>query len=420
MLRTLVARVAAAIAMTSGAVLADEPQRRLTPEELSAFLHQARNKPGKPVALSPRGDDSCQWANDRECDEPDIGTGACDLHTDYSDCRFLREGETDDCRWAADNECDEPGLGTGACTQGTDRTDCAAIVHLRFQDDSCDTAFNDVCEEQGSTARNGPARCATRTDRADCVGRDRPPTIYDHFQGRDDRVLLDASAYPWSAVGQLEFDAEGACTGSLVARDVVLTAAHCVHDDAGQVAPAGVFRAGFGRRGGALEARLTAYFVAPRFSPAMFEDTDKLDGTDWAYLKIDRPLGDELGVIAITSLTTLTGITLDQAGYSWDTEGHLSGHLGCLGTALGADGTLEHLCDTTNGDSGSPILVARDGIYGIVAVDSNFRDKADGPVVNIAARSLGFERYLEDFVAGRVGTEIEVSRKGKSESIEAD
>jgi hypothetical protein len=50
-------------------------------------------------------------------------------------------------------------------------------------------------------------------------------------------------------------------------------------------------------------------------------------------------------------------------------------------------------------------------------VDSNFRDKADGPVVNIAARSLGFERYLEDFVAGRVGTEIEVSRKGKSESI---
>jgi protease YdgD len=228
-------------------------------------------------------------------------------------------------------------------------------------------------------------------------------------------VLLDSSVYPWSAVGQLELGDESMCTGTLVARDVVLTAAHCLHDFSGALAPDGVFRSGFGRRGGALQAQITAYFVAPRFNPRMFDETDKLDGTDWAYVKLDRPLGDELGVVAIVSLTTLTGVTLDQAGYSWDTEGHLSGHLGCAATALSADGTLEHMCDTTNGDSGSPIMVVRDGIYGVVAVDSNFREKQDGPVVNIAARSLGFQRYVEDFAAGRIGDEIVAPRKTKEE-----
>jgi hypothetical protein len=58
-------------------------------------------------------------------------------------------------------------------------------------------------------------------------------------------------------------------------------------------------------------------------------------------------------------------------------------------------------------------MVVEDGIYGVVAVDSNFRNKEGGPVVNIAARSLGFQRYLEDFAAGRIGTAIAGARKGK-------
>src|SRR5262249_19855555 len=75
--------------------------------------------------------DSCRWANAHECDEPDIGTGACAANTDYSDCRHLRTGEDDSCRWARDGECDEPNFGTGACTQGTDHTDCGDIAWLR-------------------------------------------------------------------------------------------------------------------------------------------------------------------------------------------------------------------------------------------------------------------------------------------------
>lgn len=35
---------------------------------------------------APAADDSCQFARDGECDEPGIGTGACDAGTDATDC----------------------------------------------------------------------------------------------------------------------------------------------------------------------------------------------------------------------------------------------------------------------------------------------------------------------------------------------
>jgi protease YdgD len=405
--------LAAVLALSAAAGAADETPRRMSAAELGAFLHQAIVKPPKPGASSAsRGDDSCRYANDRECDEPDIGTGACDANTDYSDCRFIRFGETDDCEWAADGECDEPGLGTGACTQGTDRTDCAAIANLRFQTDSCDTAMNGICEDENLRERRTSATCEPRTDRADCVGRERPMTINDHFQGYDDRVFLDASEYPWSAVGLLEFDDDSECTGTLVASDIVITAAHCVHDGDGRLAPAGKFASGFGRAGGPLEARITGYFVAPRFSPDLFYNSNKLDGTDWAYLRLSEPLGDELGVVGIEPLLTIDGVTLDQAGYSWDTAGHLSGHLGCEAIRLNTDGTLEHHCDTTRGDSGSPLMIHRRDAWSIVAVDSNYRDVKEGPVTNIAASAVGFVRYLEDFRNGVIGEDLQ-QKKGK-------
>jgi protease YdgD len=402
----------ACAAFAAGAAAAADT--RLTSGEIDIFLQQAAAKAIKPAALSPRGTDACYWANDMECDEPDIGTGACAPNTDYSDCRFLRFGETDDCQWANDGECDEPGLGAGVCTQGTDRTDCASMAHLRFRTDSCATAFNNVCEEQGTRLRDGPGICPPRTDRADCVGRERPATINDHFQGQDDRVLLDAAVYPWSAIGRLVFDDGLECTGVLVDSDVVLTAAHCVHDEEGHIATAGEFRAGFGRAGGPLDARIAGYLVAPRFDRDVYLATSKFDGRDWAYLRLDQPLGDELGVLAIAELETVDGVVLDRAGYGWDTNGRLAGHLGCAPTRLGRDGTLEHTCDMTRGDSGSPLMIAHGGTYSVVGIISLIREKEDGSMVNIATGSRAFAPYLEDFAARRTGTDLSRPSKGKS------
>ena len=42
------------------------------------------------------------------------------------------------------------------------------------------------------------------------------------------RTRVDIGVYPWSSVGKLYNSTGGACTGSLVGPNKVLTAAHCI------------------------------------------------------------------------------------------------------------------------------------------------------------------------------------------------
>lgn len=351
------------------------------------------------------GDDSCRWANDRECDEPGIGTGACEAGTDYSDCwRIITGLEDDSCQWANDGECDEPGIGTGACTQGTDRTDCGDMTGLRFRNDSCEHAFNGVCDEPGI----GTGRCEARTDRADCFGRERPLTINDHFFGNDDRVLMDTGAFPWSVIGRVRFEAGGQCTASLVAPNVLATAAHCVSDE-GRIRPSGRFETGDGLPGGTRTARVVDVLLDPLWDEAQFSAGDDFDGTDWALLRIDTPLGDELGYLHPMGLAEASrdpragDVALRQAGYSWDTGDNLSGNESCRVLEAMDDNTMSHDCDTTRGDSGSPFLVEDGGRWHVVAVDSNFRRNPDGPMIYIAARADRFASLVDDFAQGRTG-----------------
>lgn len=353
------------------------------------------------------GNDSCRWANDGECDEPDIGTGACAMSTDRSDCRAIRAGEDDSCRWARDGECDEPHFGTGACVQGTDRTDCGEIAWMRNQTDACATAFNDVCEEPGRGRG-----CAARTDRSDCRGRNRPMAIHDHFFGRDDRVLVPVDEAPWRFMGLLRMDRGESCSATLVGRDVVITAAHCIHTDGGVDA-----RGQFVAASGGATARITAYLIDPRYDYRRYNSSNDIDALDWALVRIDRPLGERLGFAGVRNLTgegsaAALGAELMQAGYSWDTGGHLSGNLSCRIAAVLPDNTFRHECDTTRGDSGSSFLV-RDGQgFDVIGVDSKFRSNPDGPFIYVAVSAASFADRLTDFAAGRTGTAAAGARRG--------
>ncbi|SEQ25854.1 hypothetical protein SAMN05428969_2440 [Devosia sp. YR412] len=106
------------------------------------------------------GDDSSEWANDGECDDPRFtGTGSADelldadISKDATDCRAAYEAGTvtlatgtadvaeaidygdDTSEWAKDQECDDPRFsGTGVAAElldadiGHDATDCRAAV----------------------------------------------------------------------------------------------------------------------------------------------------------------------------------------------------------------------------------------------------------------------------------------------------
>jgi protease YdgD len=359
-------------------------------------------------AASGKLNDSCRWANDHECDEPDIGTGACAMNTDYSDCRHLRAGEDDTCQWSRDGECDEPNFGTGACTQGADHTDCGDIAWLRNETDSCASAFNGVCEEPGHA--NGS--CAVHTDRSDCLGRNRPLNIADHFFGHDDRVLVPIAQAPWKYVGALVMDSDEGCTATLIADNVVVTAAHCIMNDNGVDADA-TFTTALGDH----TARVVAYLIDRRFNYRQFTTGNSQDGMDWALLRLDRPLGAQTGFAGVRNLTgqgrrIATAASLMQAGYAWDTGDNLAGVTACHMVAIHTDNTFEHQCDTTRGDSGSPFFVRNGDGFDVVGVDSNFRSNSAGPYINIAVSAAAFTPHVGDFVAGRSGVRVNAKPKG--------
>lgn len=322
------------------------------------------------------GDDSCRWANDRECDDIRFGgTGACSPGTDASDCRALAIGGDDTCRWANDGECDDPGIGTGACISGTDRTDCAPVAMMRNRSNTCETAFNGICEEPGS----GRGSCAAYTDTADCIGRARPVQLRDHFFGHDDRVHPDVTQMPWRAVGLLTFQ-DGTCTGTLIGPRLVATAAHCMVTEDGRPPKGVTFRAGAWGNRQQGTASVVSSVIAPDYSDRSAPPNGG-NGDDWALLTLDRDLGAEIGfvrphVFDKDDLAAIRagGYRVSQMGYSWDTGAFPSGHMDCEVLTAYRDGSMIHTCDTTRGDSGSPILHLRGGEWRLVAVDSQFFD----------------------------------------------
>lgn len=323
------------------------------------------------------GGDTCRWAFDRECDDAAFGgTGACTAGTDLTDCRAMAIGGDDTCRWANDGECDEPNIGTGVCTSGTDATDCRAIGFLRNRTNMCEHAFNGVCDEPGA----GTGLCAANADTGDCVGRERPREARDHYFERDERVIVrPADGMPWAAVGLLEMP-DGSCTASLIGPRHIATAAHCLLGDAGQPIKPIRFRAGaFGET--EIAIGLVAFQQGAPDYTSQARGPGQGNGNDWAILTLDRDLGTQIGYIRPYVLTDAdlarvgdkgAGLLVSQAGYSWDTGSWLSGHMDCRVLTAYPDGTFIHTCDTTRGDSGSPILTQIDGEWRLIAVDSQF------------------------------------------------
>jgi len=322
------------------------------------------------------GTDTCRWAHDAECDDPNFGgTGACQPGTDASDCRALAIGGDNSCRWANDNECDEPGIGLGVCTSGTDTNDCQSMAYLRNRSNTCETAFNNICDEPGT----GSGSCRANTDTADCVGRQRPVQARDHFFGNDDRVLVDVTQMPWRAVGLLTLD-DGQCTAVLIGPRLVATAAHCMEAAQGGQSKAMSFRAGAWGDTDLGRASIVDVVVAPDYQSESAPPNGG-NGNDWALLTLDRDLGTQVGFITpmVLSKDDLNAVEagdflISQAGYSWDTGSFLSGHMDCRVLTAYRDGSFIHTCDTTQGDSGSPIMHQRDGQWYLLGVDSQFYD----------------------------------------------
>ena len=196
-------------------------------------------------------------------------------------------------------------------------------------------------------------------------------------KGVDNCVVADSSIAPWNAIGRLSTSAGSYCTGVLIAPDRVATAAHCLwREKTLRWLP--VYKISFlaGYRDGKYQERAA---IASYFLPNGVVDQQKcrLRKTgDWAVLKLRKPMSPKIKPIPLADFTQAfwkktrrKGISLIQAGYSYDKSEFLTQHDGCSITLFYRDDALmHHNCDATRGDSGSPIMVKRRGKYRLVGL----------------------------------------------------
>lgn len=189
--------------------------------------------------------------------------------------------------------------------------------------------------------------------------------------GNDDRVRVEQRGPPWNAIGQVNvggYRRVGQCTGTLIAPDVVLTAAHCVVDPR-RGAPFPLHDIHFlpGVHGSENSGHSTAkclHFPADyKFSP-----TTPDFATDMVEVVLNGNLDVEPMPVA-EDVEPRPGLSLVHAAYPADRRFALSAHFGCQLLEADLKPPLWFTdCDTHPASSGGPLLTKVDGVLQLVAI----------------------------------------------------
>jgi protease YdgD len=131
-----------------------------------------------------------------------------------------------------------------------------------------------------------------------------------------DAIDVDADLFPWSSIGKIYNSARSSCTGSVIAQDKVLTAAHCLFNRAtSRFLQPDALHFLLGYKGGeySSHARVASYVLGPNYKP---DEATKSILADWAILVLTEPLSKSAMPFTLVESPSVAGERIMVGGFS--------------------------------------------------------------------------------------------------------
>lgn len=177
---------------------------------------------------------------------------------------------------------------------------------------------------------------------------------------------------PWRGVGRVNvrgYRTRVQCTGTLIAPDIVLTAAHCLIDrrSGRQYRPDDIhFLTGVHRNRQTGHSRAIAVAMHPGWTGEEVTEADQV-GTDLALIRLETPMGPISALPFLVGAPPAPGSPILLMSYRQDRPYALTRQDGCQYRAMN-DTVMQLDCVVLYGASGAPVFSLIDGEPRVVAV----------------------------------------------------